>query len=230
MAESQSTRAIARARRKALSSAGKGPTTGSSPERTRADTETVTSSTSEAMSPAAPAKPRARFIAPSTQAENSSRAVALARRKALSSQGKRADTSTDRTTTGGPKARKAAAIMASAPADKKDSDCGCGCKGRDSAENTVTSTPKRSQRLAKTRVDQHRSTVQTNPTRAAALARRQAQSTRGKAGIGANGLTAAQTARAANPQLSSRELAQALRSQRSKRGNAGQKKSGFIRL
>ncbi|EXJ15187.1 carboxysome shell protein CsoS2 [Imhoffiella purpurea] len=64
-----------------------------------------------------------------------------------------------------------------------------------------------------------------NPGRAASLARRRAQSSRGKAGMSANGMTAAQTARAANPELSGRELAKALREQRSRRGGAGQKKS-----
>ena len=65
----------------------------------------------------------------------------------------------------------------------------------------------------------------TNPTRLAALARRQAQSNRGKVGLNGGGVSAAQTARALNPQLSGRELAQALRAQRSQRGKAGQHKS-----
>ena len=61
--------------------------------------------------------------------------------------------------------------------------------------------------------------------RAAALARRQAMSSRGKAGLNGGAMSQAQTARAANPNLSSRELARAVRAQRSHKGSAGQKKS-----
>jgi hypothetical protein len=65
----------------------------------------------------------------------------------------------------------------------------------------------------------------TSSGRALSRARRQALSSRGKAGVSANGMSAAQTARAANPNLSGRELAQALRTQRSRNGQAGQKKA-----
>ena len=61
--------------------------------------------------------------------------------------------------------------------------------------------------------------------KAASLARRKAQSTRGKAGISNGSVSAAQTARAGNPNLSSRDLSKALREQRSKNGASGQKKS-----
>jgi hypothetical protein len=215
MAHSQSTRALALARRKALSSAGKGAAAGSSTERTRTDTG------SAADTAPAPAAPRVRFVAPSTQAGNSTRAVALARRKALSTAGKRADTSTDRTTAGGTRTRKAAAMAPdSQPKAKKEGDCGCGCKGRARDEGTAT-VSKRSQRSAQARVGRRRTTAQSNPTRAAALARRQAQSTRGKAGISNGGVSAAQTARAVNPGLSSRELARELRELRSRNGKSG---------
>ncbi len=221
MAQSQSTRALALARRKALSSTGKGAMSGSSPERTRANTETATAATPAPMPAAAPARPRARFVASSTQSGSSSRAVALARRKALSTQGKRADTSTDRTTTGGPKARKAAAIAGAVPEVKKAGSCGCGCKDRERAESAPASTPQRSQRAARAKLGQRRTAAQSNPTRAAAMARRQAQSTRGKAGITNGSVSAAQTARAVNPGLSSRELARELRELRSRNGKSG---------
>lgn len=64
-----------------------------------------------------------------------------------------------------------------------------------------------------------------NPTRAAALARRRATSTSGKAGLRGNGASQAQRARAVNPNLSSRDLARVVRAQRSQNGAAGQKKS-----
>jgi hypothetical protein len=224
MAESQSTRAIALARRKALSSGGKGAVSGGSPERTRVQQETATDARS-APAPAAvaaPVKPRPRVAVSSTTMENRSRAVALARRKAMSVQGKRADTSSDRTSHGGPKARKASAMKVEAPTAEKTGDCGCGCKDRGRGDQVaVVSDQKRSQRAAQAKVGKRRSGAQGNPTRAAALARRKAQSTRGKAGINNGGVSAAQTARAMNPGLSSRELAQELRQMRSRSGKSG---------
>jgi hypothetical protein len=59
--------------------------------------------------------------------------------------------------------------------------------------------------------------------RAASVARRRALSSRGKSGVGKSGLSAAQTARATNPDLSGRELAQTLRKQRSRNGSSGKK-------
>lgn len=223
MADSQSTRAIALARRKALSTGGKGAMGGSSPQRTRVETQTATTPPAAATPVAAAAKPRARHVV-STPAGGSSRAVALARRKAMSVQGKRADTSTDRTATGGPQARRRAAAAEtsadSAKGDKKG-DCGCGCKQRDSASDAATAAPRPNQRSAQAKLGQRRPSTQGNPTRAAALARRKAQSTRGKAGLNSGGVTAAQTARAMNPGLTARELARELREMRSRSGKTG---------
>jgi hypothetical protein len=123
---------------------------------------------------------------------------------------------------------RATATQQSAPAPQQDKGgCGCGCKGenkgrvetRDTQPAVSTHKPKVNPALLS------KAPKNINPTRAASLARRQALSTRGKAGISKNGLSAAQTARAANPNLSSRELAQELRRQRSKNGKAGEKKS-----
>jgi hypothetical protein len=61
--------------------------------------------------------------------------------------------------------------------------------------------------------------------RAASRARRKAMSSRGKAGLNPNGMSEAQTVRVANPNMSSRDLARAVRTQRSQQGRAGQKKS-----
>ncbi len=116
--------------------------------------------------------------------------------------------------------------QAQAPqAAKERSDSGCGCKTEPDtqARRLKAVAPKPNSRIKpRNNVNQR---IASNPTRAAALARRQAQSTRGKAGLNGKSISPAQTARAANPQLSARELAQALRAQRSARGNAGQKKS-----
>lgn len=222
MAQSQSTRALALARRRALSSGGKGAIAGGSPERTRADSATTSAAqTARPAVTAEQARPRIRPATPSAPSGNGSRAIALARRKALSSQGKRADTSTDRTTSGGPKARRAAAMSAAAPEAGKKGACGCGCKGRERKERAPASAPQASRRTVKAKLGKRRPAAQTNPTRAAALARRQAQSTRGKAGVNNGGISAAQTARAANPGLSSRELARELRELRSRNGKSG---------
>lgn len=110
--------------------------------------------------------------------------------------------------------------------------CSCGCKGEVESGQVALSrtfTPSRADASrnggrAKVR-GPRRNDALTNPGRAASLARRQAQSARGKAGLSANGMTAAQTARATNPDLTGRELAKALREHRSRRGGAGQKKS-----
>jgi len=153
------------------------------------------------------------------------RSAALARRKALSSRGKVAAGSRDRVRDG--QRTRPAVEAAPAPAAGKGEDCDCGCKGngeRREAAPAEVSTSSRINGRAKVRAPR-RKDAQLNPGRAASLARRRAQSSRGKAGMSASGMTAAQTARATNPELSGRELAKALREQRSRRGGAGQKKS-----
>jgi hypothetical protein len=158
----------------------------------------------------------------------SGRAASLARRKAMSSQGKLAVQSTDRVRTDEPrKAPASAAAGSPTPAESAPGteSCGCGCKGRhekaSAAQPAATAKSNGQGRVRSVR----RPKVSANPGRAASVARRQAQSSRGKAGVNASGMTAAQTARATNPDLTGRELARTLREQRSKRGAAGQKKS-----
>jgi hypothetical protein len=116
---------------------------------------------------------------------------------------------------------------APAAAAGKGEGCGCGCKGNGEQREAAPAqdaTFSRTNGRAKVRGPRRRD-VQLNPGRAASLARRRAQSSRGKAGMSASGMSVAQTARATNPELSGRELAKALREQRSRRGGAGQKKS-----
>lgn len=139
----------------------------------------------------------------------------------MSSRGKVAVQSSDRV-----RSDEAHKVPAQAtPAAAKPEGCGCGCKG--GREVTAATTPAAAATLngrARPR-SARRPSVTANPGRAASLARRRAQSSRGKAGLGGAGMSAAQTARATNPQMSGRELARVLREQRSKRGSAGQKKS-----
>jgi len=136
----------------------------------------------------------------------------------MSSRGKQAVSSNDRVRT----LENVAKSSASAPAPRKG-DCGCGCGGKgDCGDKAGTQqvaakeAPKRA-RSSRARTARKPAVVQST-AKAASLARRKAQSTRGKAGIGPSGMSEAQTARAANPQLSSRELSRALREQRSSRG------------
>lgn len=141
----------------------------------------------------------------------------------MSSKGKQAISATDRTRTGDERARpNAAPVKSDTTSQTVKQDCGCGCGGNGGCDETKAApaaSPKQRSRRP------NRPAIAQNPSKAAALARRRAQSSRGKAGLSSGGLSEAQTARAANPQLTGRELARALREQRSKRGSSGQKKS-----
>lgn len=150
----------------------------------------------------------------------------MARRKALSSKGKVAVSTHDRVRIKPTSVSKPASPLAKE--SPKEGDCGCGCNGaggcKDNASQPTAVSSTKLDNRSKVRNQRKGGSVK-SPGRAASLARRQAQSTRGKAGISASGMTPAQTARAGNPDLSGRELAQTLREQRSKRGSAGLKKS-----
>jgi hypothetical protein len=154
---------------------------------------------------------------------NPSRDAALARRKAMSTKGKSASMSKDRTRDASTIAtsKKAASTAETAP-KAKSGDCGCGCGGAGGCgdKKVETATPK-ARTSSRVRSKVNKPKVAINPTKAASLARRKAQSTRGKAGVSKGGMSQAQTARAANPELSSKELALELRRERSKRGKSG---------
>ncbi len=243
-AQGTSGRALALARRKALSSAGKTAMQSSGPSRTRggADVRSAPAAapaparTSSPMPEAAPvasaaARPRAsvRPRAAAIAAEGSSRAAALARRKAMSSRGKVAAGKKDRVRDA-VRAKPVTEGASSANAGTQGG-CGCGCNDSGERKDAVVAAPKRQAATSRNGNGRpkvrppRRNDAATSVGRAASLARRRAQSSRGKAGLSASGMTAAQTARATNPDLSGRELAKALREQRSRRGGAGQKKS-----
>jgi hypothetical protein len=218
-ATTNSSREVALARRRAMSAGGKAGLPQAKQQATRA-----APAASSAPAPRAPAPRPSRGGAASG---STARAAALARRKAMSTRGKQAVSSMDRIRTADNAVRAAAAA---APAPRKDAgECGCGCKERGGEAAAPAPSRERrasgSSRTARPRNGRQQPAIVQNPAKAAALARRRAQSTRGKAGISPSGMSEAQTARAANPQLSGRELARALRDQRSRRGGAGQKKS-----
>jgi len=147
---------------------------------------------------------------------SSARKASLARRQAMSSGGKASIVSTDRTRgnemvgklSSTPSATTSPATSQPASSTPEQRDCGCGCTGEKSTAPAMMA-PAVQVRSGK-KVE--------NPTRAASLARRQAMSSRGKAAITGKGPSAAQTARASNPNMSSRELAQTIREERSSKG------------
>ena len=168
--------------------------------------------------------------APSTQTATnpggSARDASRARREAMSKGGKASIQNKDRTRQS-PGATTASPATPPANADDRPKGgCGCGCNG---TKTTCTDGPGNDaqapapmKRAPVAPMSRQRNNVST--ARAASLARREAMSTRGKAGLNSNGMSAAQTARAGNPNMSSRELAIALREQRSRNGKSGEQK------
>ena len=151
--------------------------------------------------------------------QGGARDASRARREAMSTSGKAGITSQDRTRAG---ATAPQTVVNREPRQDKG-DCGCGCNGdRDKREQM--SAPKANGNGAMLRAAP-KLKMSGSTARAASVARRQATSNRGKAGLNGKGTSAASSARAANPNLSSRDLAQALREQRSRNGKAGEKKS-----
>jgi hypothetical protein len=209
---SLSGRELALERRKAMSSGGKAALGNAAPQ-------------AAASAPSATVAPRRAAAVPSsTSASGGAREASLARRKALSKSGKSAVTGVSRSRTAADVNKsKQAAPVASPEKVSNEGGCGCGCGGK--KEECKAQISSRSSKSSRSRKRTQRKAIQTSTCKAASLARRKALSTRGKAGISKSGMSEAQTARAANPQLSGRELAQALRENRSKRGSSGQKKS-----
>jgi len=229
-AQQNSSRAAALARRKAMSSGGKaaikgdGDRTRSAPARSKPEVAArPAAAPAPAPQPASSSASSHRRRVVAAPASNPSRDAALARRKAMSTKGKSASMSKDRTRDASTLATsKKAAVTAETATKAKSGDCGCGCGGTGGCgdKKVETATPKaRASSRARSKVNKPK--VAINPTKAASLARRKAQSTRGKAGVSKGGMSQAQTARAANPELSSKELALELRRERSKRGKSG---------
>jgi len=212
-ATSKSAREASLERRRALTTMGKAALTGAkaaSASQTKKVTTAVVNRPAQASS-------------------MTGRDASRARRDAMSNSGKAGLAVADRI-------RSATAMKASsAPAqtaqqdssavqDKSSGTCGCGCDGTE---------PSCGEKRADTAVaaksviirNNKKQTVARSSARIASLARRQATSSRGKAGINSAGFTAAQTARAVNPGLSSRELARTVRESRSLAGKSGEKKS-----
>jgi hypothetical protein len=213
-----SSRELALARRRALSSVGKtavkgAATTGAAPVST---------------APAAPARSSSAAAVPAAQG-SSARKASRARRESMSSSGKAGIRSTDRTRSAGQVTAAAAPAATPAASGKSETGCGCGCKQARTDKNTAAeaaaaspvTAPVARQPVAGARP----ADIKRSAGRVASLARRQAMSVRGKAGVSAGSMSLAQAARAGNPNLSSRELSQSIREQRSRNGRCGEKKS-----
>ena len=220
-------REVAKARRQASYSGGKAglQKLGAAQDRTRAGSGNTSTSTATAAPTRAPAQT-------TSSPGMSSREASRVRREAMSQGGKAAIASKDRTrsdeagnTTPAPATSSATTATPAPAVNETKRDCGCGCNGdkskRPGNESTGLSTMlSSSASMPATRVKPGASQ---SAARAASLARRQAMSSRGKAAIKNGGPSEAQAARASNPNMTSRDLAQQVRENRSKNGKTGPK-------
>lgn len=163
---------------------------------------------------------------------NPSRDLVLARREALARRGKRADTSKDRNRTDVVRASTQAAAIVQPPASKP-----CQCKdamplassGRTELTSLSTSGLAARSAGATDRRANAKRTSQLDPSRALALARREALSKRGKSANAPRSTSAASVSRQSNPDLSARDLSRKVRDLKAKVGSAGSSRSGGTR-
>lgn len=247
---STSSREAALERRKALTTGGKKAagrfTSGTSRVRTAEDARPTRSLVSEPRpsAPAPAAQPPSRSLSGFSSApaprqtsgrrlSNPSRDLVLARREALSRNGKRASTAKDRSRA--EVARDVARSAAAAP--QATAEPKCKCQERKNSEAAPSgrsasfslSAPTRSGSSGSERRQTRKASAQHNSSRALVLARREALSKRGKSAAMPSSSTAAAVARQGNPDLSTRELAQKVRELKSKLGSAGHARNGSAR-
>jgi len=216
----QTARDASLARRKALSAGGKAAVSGGTDRiRTAPGTSVTTAATAAPAPTAAPASSYTPTPASANPGGNA-RSAALARRIAMSKGGKASVRSADRTRN----APDTAAVAPATGGTTERKDCGCGCGGKKTEATPVaeTSAPITTP-VVSTSVTVKK--VAKNPTRAASLSRRMAMSAKGKSALKGGTVSEASAARAANPNLSSRELAQSLREQRSVKGKSDKKQT-----
>ena len=144
----------------------------------------------------------------------SSKELVIERRKAMSTHGKSAITSSDRTRTD---------VKKESPVNIVNSTIN---KNQESQDSTSTES-KSLKPSVKRRINQKRKPI-TNTSRDIVLARREAQSKHGKSATKQN-TSAASLARRGDPDLSSREISQRVRELRSKTGATGKKGNGKCR-
>ncbi len=160
---------------------------------------------------------------------NPSRDLVLARRDALSRQGKKADKSKDRT-----RVDIANKSTETAKATNETKYCCDECKERDfdtsNSSSSLTNSASSQElvvRNSSRRTTTKRRAIQ-NSSRALVLARREAQSKHGKT-AGKQPTSPASVARQGDPDLTTREIAQRVRELRSKSGATGKQRSSVAR-
>lgn len=216
-----SARQAALLRRKALSASGKAAM--STTEKTRsAASKDIKNVNEDAVT---------RSVVANQAASGSARKASLERRIAMSRSGKKALGNADRT-----REDSISASGSNSKPDesgikecKKDTSCDCGCKDKDNLSASGTDSAQSMNQLsmsvsAELQQNLTRKKLMSS-ARAATLSRRKAMSTKGKAALQGGTVSEASAARAANPNITSRELAQALRNQRSVKGKTGKKDS-----
>ena len=250
---STSSREAALERRRALTNGGKKAanrfTSGNSRVRSLEDARPTRTSAAAAKPAAAVAAaasapvptPSRSLAVPSPSARrsparpiaNPSRDLVLSRREALSKRGKRADTSRDRTRTDLAKTDLAKNTAKPTPkpsvaANPQQVAPAAGAKRPAGQSPALTSLSNRSGQGNDRRVTPKRS-AQRDPSRALALARREALSKRGKSANAPTSTSAATLSRQGNPDMSARELSQKVRELRAKVGSAGTSRNGGTR-
>ncbi len=246
-----SSRELALERRKALTTSGKKASVASGSGRVRIAADARSTRTNanasdavvEVSTPAVAVAPRRPQTLTASSAPRSrvkpvrqpSRELVLARREALSRRGKTADKTSDRNRADVARQTQGAAPAASAESIKKD--CGCGTKNvaassaspsRPAATARPAATVQLSGRTSDRRKSAPKRRAIENPSRALVLARRDAMSKHGKT-AGKQPTSAAAVARQANPDLTSRELAQQVRELRAKSGSRTKQSAGITR-
>ncbi len=151
---------------------------------------------------------------------NKGRDASRARRQSMSTRGKAGSASTDRQRVQDDVARGRGKVQAK--------DCGCGCNGSGDCDEKKTlfkASPPAVSKVAVRRRDEIKEISPSNAGRMKSQIRRQALATHGKSGIDVyrSGISSVQMMRQQNPEISGRELARSIRTQRSQVGGSGSK-------
>jgi len=246
----QSSRELVLERRKALSKGGKNAVPGissSTANRVRSAVDARATRTDQNLSGSNPRKSKysstssnflntsESFLSSSSnnrhvkRVSQPSRELVLARRKALSIQGKTADRSKDRT-----RSDELVNSVAKAKSSVVTKYCCDECADKDGQKTEMIDSSKSIQTsnsisasTGKRRTNTKRRAIQ-NSSRALVLARREAQAKHGKT-AGNQPVSAASVARQGDPDLTSREIALRVRELRSKSGATGKQRSGTSR-
>ena len=230
-----SSRELALERRKALTTSGKKASVASGSGRVRIAADARSTRTNanasdavvEASTPAVAVAPRRQQTLTPSSAPRSrvkavshpSRELVLARREALSRRGKTADKTSDRNRADVARQTPVVASAVVAPAATTESSA---------PPSRAAATVQLSGRSSERRQSTPKRRAIENPSRALVLARRDAMSKHGKT-AGKQPTSAAAVARQANPDLTSRELAQQVRELRAKSGSRTKQSAGITR-